>query len=597
MFRRLSLRSKLMLLLLALPISTLALYLLMVMDLFKSDKRTYVLDTSLVTTRALAAAVQGQMQMITHVGQFAIQEFENKKLHRQTVPFLKNIKPFDSLALWQNQGSKGWAQVFSYSTSVQKLKLSAFQEQVLSQSRLLFQSEGEIVRTWLMPEIVGTKSQYIVEMTFIREEIFSDIRRSSDFTIILATDDGEALELSSSSKSPDPLEFRSVLRVLLQGHASFGAQEIETGDQKKYLFSFAKIGYGNLSVVSALDVETAYAGVRYLVSKSILFFVALMSGSFIISILATYGLTQSLKKLQEGAKNVSEGKFTLKVSIQSQDEIGNLAQSFNLMASRILELMLEAEERVRLQSELKIARTVQENLFPKNQAVYENLNLVASYFPANEVGGDWWYYHKVKDKIYLWIGDATGHGVASALLTSAARATAAFVESTPDMEPSQILCLLNKALYSVSNGNLHMTFFLACYDSRTGVVTYSNASHEPPILLSEMQTPLNKKSLIFLNDNCSAPLGRSMECSYAQSTIHLNRGDRIFLYTDGLKEIVSPNGQILGERRFLDNLVQSFNSANDLQSMREFINASIDSYSQNTKKIDDIAYVIVERTS
>src|SRR5205823_2940179 len=116
-------------------------------------------------------------------------------------------------------------------------------------------------------------------------------------------------------------------------------------------------------------------------------------------------------------------------------EVGGLAESFNYMAAEVSRLMSETAEKARMQSELATVKTVQETLFPASQSQFGPIRIKGHFEPASECGGDWWNYSRVEDKIFLWIGDATGHGAPAALITGAACSAAAVIEGLPDMSP------------------------------------------------------------------------------------------------------------------------------------------------------------------
>src|SRR5207244_8208632 len=105
------------------------------------------------------------------------------------------------------------------------------------------------------------------------------------------------------------------------------------------------------------------------------------------------------------------------------DEIGILGENFNFMADQLVVLLQQTAEKARLEQELEVARTIQETLVPPNDPVSNGFFKFACYFqPASQSGGDWWTWHQlVGDKVLVVIGDVTGHGVPSAMITAAAK--------------------------------------------------------------------------------------------------------------------------------------------------------------------------------
>src|SRR6185437_15106075 len=163
-------------------------------------------------------------------------------------------------------------------------------------------------------------------------------------------------------------------------------------------------------------------------------------------------------------------------------------------------LVSEKSEKARLETELEMVNTIQEKLFPERRKRIGNFQIESYYESATEAGGDWFHYSMIDQKLYLWIGDATGHGAAAALITAAAKATSAVLEGTPgEKSPGLMLSTMNHAIHETSKGSVLMTFFLAEIDVQTGVGRYSNASHEFPFLVPR-QDVLKKTDLKFLSE-------------------------------------------------------------------------------------------------
>src|SRR5690606_10878260 len=159
----------------------------------------------------------------------------------------------------------------------------------------------------------------------------------------------------------------------------------------------------------------------------------------IIGVFASNTLTSAIRNLAEATSKVMDGDFSVRVEPKSGDEIGALAQSFNKMTEEVSRLMEKTAENARMEAELKTAHTVQATLFPQNEAHLGPIAIYGKSEPASECGGDWWHCSHIGNKVYGWIGDATGHGVPAALLTSAARAVASVIEGIPGISPGDAL--------------------------------------------------------------------------------------------------------------------------------------------------------------
>lgn len=372
-----------------------------------------------------------------------------------------------------------------------------------------------------------------------------------------------------------------------------GTEEVVDPRGESFLVSFARISFGQLAVVSAVPKRAALQAVTTLIRKSIIFFAVLICMTVIVSLVASKTLTAALNQLFQATQRVAQGRFDIRVKVNSNDEVGSLANSFNKMAAEVSRLMSETAEKARMETELRTAQTVQETLFPPVQAQISDLSVVGYYEPASECGGDWWHYNWVNGKVFLWIGDATGHGAPAALITSAAKSASTIIENLR-VDPATALDLLNRAIYDISKGKIMMTFFLACYDPKTRVLTYANASHEAPYLIRKNENPPKKRDLIPLNDVNNPRLGQSRETRYHQTQIELGEGDRILFYTDGIPDIQNPKKEPWGEREFIKSILASNKDYAPIDESVARLTKSFNHHRQQAPLIDDITFFMAE---
>src|SRR5262249_20166287 len=122
-------------------------------------------------------------------------------------------------------------------------------------------------------------------------------------------------------------------KVLKKGNE--GTTEAKLADGAVYLISPAPVGVGELMVISKVDKGKALKAVDVLLAKSILFFVALLASTLLISVFASNQLTSTLRELFEATRKVAQGDFNIQVTPKSGDEVGGLAESFNWMAAEV----------------------------------------------------------------------------------------------------------------------------------------------------------------------------------------------------------------------------------------------------------------------
>jgi PAS domain S-box-containing protein len=252
----------------------------------------------------------------------------------------------------------------------------------------------------------------------------------------------------------------------------------------------------------------------------------------------------------------------------------------------------EEKERERIEEELKTAKTVQEMLFPPLLAQLEGVEIAGHFESATDLGGDWWFYSELSDRILFWIGDATGHGVPAALLTSAARASAAIIDKINRMSPAKALSILNAAICASARGTMLMTFFMASYDKKSRELTYSNAGHDPPYIFNFYDEKLSVKKLIPLNEVNAPRLGQDVNTVFSNHRLTVEKDQAIIFYTDGLTELENSDGKQWGEMKFLKSVVKGVKTTKNTQKTVEFVLDKINDHRDNYELQDDVTYFI-----
>lgn len=278
-------------------------------------------------------------------------------------------------------------------------------------------------------------------------------------------------------------------------------------------------------------------------------------------------------------------------ALKNNDQIKTGRLVFKFLERGIL---TETAEKGRMQSELEMARAIQNSLLPsKPDAQYHWVRLGGRYQSATECGGDWWWHWTCADKVFVFIADATGHGVAAALLTSAARSAVATLESDTQVGIEKLYSTLSHAIRQCSGGLLAMSAFLVEIDLRTRRIKFVNASHVPAVFLTRERN-LPWKDLTFLTDPISPHLGSNMESCFVGETT-ASHSTRLVLLTDGLTERIGSDGSALEERRFYQMLVSTHEAHMDSQT--GFLNKllqSSDDLAGHQSPDDDITVVVMD---
>lgn len=306
----------------------------------------------------------------------------------------------------------------------------------------------------------------------------------------------------------------------------------------------------------------------------------------LLAIFQGLSISRPIKQLAKRADQISRGDLEARVEVSSGDEIGVLGEHFNYMADQIVVLLQQTAEKARIEQELEVARTIQETLVPPPDLVDKGSLRFCGYFqPASQTGGDWWTWHDLTNgKVLLVIGDVTGHGVPSAMITAAAKAACDVARAvhSDDVTVSRLLEIMNYAIFESAKRKFVMTCFASIIDTRRRTITYANAGHNFPYLLRG-----NEFATMMIRGN---RLGDVRESQYEAKTIELAPGDVLIWYTDGIVECENRNGEEWGEKRFRAAVKRS--GGLDAAQMRDsIVNESLEFYADVPRK-DDITMVV-----
>lgn len=324
---------------------------------------------------------------------------------------------------------------------------------------------------------------------------------------------------------------------------------------------------------------------------------ALFLALLLLSALTLMGLQRfvinPLKKLHAGTDMIARtGDLNHRIEITSQDEIGDLATSFNTMTKDLKTYIKQLAEttaaRERMESELKIAHDIQMGILPKEFPSFEGeyeVDIYAVLEPAKQVGGDLYdFFLLSENQLCFTIGDVSGKGVPAAVFMSAVKTLIKATAKTID-KPSTILRIVNE---EISKGNEYATFvtvFLGLLNVKTGEICYTNAGHNPPLILRK------DKSVEFLTGTRNLVLGFDEDFSFRQDTVTLKPGEGIFLYTDGITEAFNSKGELFSAERLQKDIADCQNNLS--KELVLTILKNIQSFSTGVPQSDDITILTI----
>jgi len=390
--------------------------------------------------------------------------------------------------------------------------------------------------------------------------------------------------LAEESKSE---QLRKIGQDMLGGDNSFVLLEDVAGKGERYLYH-ARLKYGGWALGIIFPKAEMFADVTRL--SRIMTLIGLAGFALLVGviILIARRITTPLTKLSGAAHEIASGNLDLKLpEITSNDEVGDLAQSFTYMKNSLKEFIRDLTSttaaKERIESELRIARDIQMGILPKLFPAFperDEFEVFASIEPAKEVGGDLYDFFFVdEDHFCFLVGDVSGKGVPAAFFMAVTK-TLLKVVSERGLDPGEVLTKVNADLATDNESCMFVTLFLAIIDIHTGETRYANAGHNPPIHIPETGKP---EWIPPLGD----PVAGIMEdMEYTTKSLTLTPGDILFIYTDGVTEAMDPAQKLYSEERLMEH-VETMNKPSAPELVKD-LDTSIKKFTLGAEQSDDI---------
>ena len=286
-----------------------------------------------------------------------------------------------------------------------------------------------------------------------------------------------------------------------------------------------------------------------------------------------------------GVMLIEEAAGGLRFRSRRLEIITGIAQQAALAIQNDL-LQKEMVVRERLETEVQLARQIQQTFLPESLPEFPEWELAARWKTARQVGGDFYdVFNLPKNKLGLFIADVSDKGVPAALFMALTRTLvrAAVVET---FSPAEALKRVNDFLIPDTKQGMFVTAVYAVLDMNTNELTYVNAGHNPPLWVR------CDGSLDSLT-RTGVALGAAENMIYQQRVIPLEKEDSILFYTDGLTESYNIDGDFYGEERLKESLkANSCSSAHDLM---DIVEKSLLDFVQDIPPADDLTLLVLRR--
>jgi len=354
--------------------------------------------------------------------------------------------------------------------------------------------------------------------------------------------------------------------------------------EKKFLFSFARNG------IEALDILSKDPEIRLVISDinmpemdglTLLKNINKKFPAIIPIIVSAYGDMNNIR----AAMNLGAFDFVTK-PINFED----LTLTISKTLTHIQNLIVAQRTKIRLDNilhELNVASQIQQSILPRNFAKSDHLDLFAKMDAAKQIGGDFYdffWVNEEKTKLALLIADVSGKGVPAALFMTVSRTLIRAHANNGSHTTGGCFTKVNNALHKDNVNMMFVTAFYGILDIMTGVLTYTNAGHNPPHIIRQSGVESILKSH-------GMALGVVENIVYKEDQLTLAPGDLCFLYTDGVTEAENGTGQLYGDNRLISLLDQHRDLA--ASELINTIRSDVITFAAGFPQSDDITMLAV----
>ena len=252
----------------------------------------------------------------------------------------------------------------------------------------------------------------------------------------------------------------------------------------------------------------------------------------------------------------------------------------------------EHTQLVSIKSDLAVAGEIQQAIlpqkFPPIEEMADMVDLFATMTPAKEVGGDFFDFFKIDEKrLGFVIADVSGKGVPASIFMAVSR-TLLRATGMRGIDTNECLNYVNNMLCHESIDSMFVTVFYGIYNTETGLVEYTNAGHNPPYVVRADGTV----DALPMSENIVA--GMFDDFTFTQSTLQLDKGDMLVLFTDGVTEAFNTSGEMFDEKG-LETTLENKGAGKSSHDICQEILKDVNDFSGKEPQSDDITLMAIRR--
>ena len=294
-------------------------------------------------------------------------------------------------------------------------------------------------------------------------------------------------------------------------------------------------------------------------------------------------IIDNLRKINQGLSQITNGNLNVTVDVRSNEEFASLSDDINQTVGTLKRYIKEAAARI--DKELEFAKQIQYSSLPTVFPKSNSFKLYAEMITAKEVGGDFYDFYMLNDStIAFLVADVSGKGIPAAMFMMRAKTVIRDLAER-GLEPDEIFTIANEKLCENNDAGMFVTAWLGIIDTKTGLMKFANAGHNPPLFKR------NDQDFEYMKARSGMLLAGMEGMKYRKNELQLVPGDKLYLYTDGVTEATDNNTELYGEQRLLD-FVNSLNII-EPESICKLIKEDVDKFVGTAPQFDDITMVAI----
>ena len=354
-------------------------------------------------------------------------------------------------------------------------------------------------------------------------------------------------------------------------------------------FSTNIVDAGRVEVlVSVESIQNSHDDLSQSLNKVTI--IASIGAAFAAFLLATF-LTRPIRTLMRDLKKVSMGDLQHQSQVNSSDELGNLARTFNQMTRNLHTAQAAKLTQRALEHELSLATNIQSGLLPAGLPQLPGIDLAAFYLSAKEVGGDYYDFLQVDENTTgIVVADVSGKGIPGSLIMTMTRSML-HMASRDNLSPKKTIIEVNNCLAPDMNPGMFVTMAYLVLDKRNREIRLVRAGHNAPLLYSARHG-----KVIDLHPGGIA-IGLDREGPLFSSQLQtqkfiLQPGDVLVLYTDGIVEGKDPHGNDFGDERLQRLIFETRDRG--AQEILDTIMDDLRVHQKSAEQSDDITLLVLK---